>query len=177
GFTAVEQRQQVRVLEMCRDLDLGEEALDAEHRAELRVEHLQGHGAVMAGIVREKHGRHATPPDLAFYLVAVGDRDLELLEDSQREAREVVLQVVAWCSTRPGPIRNRSSTGWRSAPRPCSLCRYGSRCVPPGCQCWRAQDVSPEHPCKRAERLWCRECGCRRHVCRSQTWTSSKIPC
>src|SRR6266566_7282884 len=54
GFTAVEQRQQVRVLEMCRDLDLGEEALDAKHCAELRIEHLQGDGAVMTDVVREK---------------------------------------------------------------------------------------------------------------------------
>src|SRR5207302_5556751 len=83
GFTAVEQRQQVRVLEMCRDLDLGEEALDAEHRTELWIEQLQGHGAVMADVVREKHGRHAAPADLLFYLVAVGDRDLELLDDLQ----------------------------------------------------------------------------------------------
>src|SRR5438046_3093810 len=31
--------------------------------------------------------------------------------------------------------------------------RYGSRCLPPGCQCWRAQDLSPQHPRKSTERL------------------------
>ena len=37
GLARVEQRQQVRVLEVGRDLDLGEESLDAEDRAELRA--------------------------------------------------------------------------------------------------------------------------------------------
>src|SRR5438132_9408103 len=40
-LAGVEQRKEVRVLEVGGDADLAQKAFDAEHRAQLRVEHLQ----------------------------------------------------------------------------------------------------------------------------------------
>ena len=47
GLARVEQRQDVRVLQVRGDLDLREEALGAEHGGELGVQHLDGDLAVV----------------------------------------------------------------------------------------------------------------------------------
>ena len=66
----IEEREQVRVLESSRDLDLGEEALDAEDRAQLRLQQLERNPAVMPDVAREVHGRHPAGANLALDLVA-----------------------------------------------------------------------------------------------------------
>jgi hypothetical protein len=54
---------------------------------------------------------------------------------------------------------------------------YGPRCLPPRCQCWRTQNVSPKHPRARTERLSCPERGCSGHLCCLQARIPGKILC
>jgi hypothetical protein len=62
----------VRVLKVGGELDLLEEAPGAEHRGELRVEHLHRHEAAVADVAGEIDGGHAAPAELALGDVAVG---------------------------------------------------------------------------------------------------------
>ena len=71
-FTAVEQWQQVRMLQVCRHLDLSQESLDAEHGAEFRLQNLDGDLAVMTQVSREINRCHAASSDLAVDRVSVG---------------------------------------------------------------------------------------------------------
>src|SRR5436190_3422256 len=77
-LTGVEQGQQIRVLQVRRDSDLGEEALDAHHRRELGVENLERHQAIVLEIAREVDGGHAARADLAFDGVTIGEPAKEL---------------------------------------------------------------------------------------------------
>jgi hypothetical protein len=65
-LTAVEQWQQIRMLQVGRDLDLREEALDTKHRSKLRVEHFQSDTAIVSDVAREIDGRHAAAADLTL---------------------------------------------------------------------------------------------------------------
>ena len=73
----VEQRQDVRMLQAGRDLDLLEEALGADHRRQLGVQHLHRHLAVMARVRREIDGRHPAAAELALDRVSVGQRPFQ----------------------------------------------------------------------------------------------------
>src|SRR4051794_30932793 len=64
NLTAIEERQEIRMLEIRRDLDLGDEALGAEHGTELRVEDLERHLAIVLEIAGEVDGGHASGADL-----------------------------------------------------------------------------------------------------------------
>jgi hypothetical protein len=81
GLAGVEERQDVGVLELRSELDLLEEALGAEHRRELRVQHLDGHEPVVPHVLREPHGGHPTAAELALQRVTVGQRCLQLFDD------------------------------------------------------------------------------------------------
>ena len=80
GLAAVEQRQDVRMLQARRGADLGEEALAAERRAQVGVQHLDGDVAIVLEIVREVHGGHAALAELAVEAVAVGEGGGEAVE-------------------------------------------------------------------------------------------------
>ena len=58
-FAGVEQRQQVGVLEIGGDANLAQEALGAEHCAELGIEYLERDIPGMLDVPRQIHGRHA----------------------------------------------------------------------------------------------------------------------
>ena len=77
GLARVEQRQDVRVLEVGGELDLGQEPLGADHGRELRAQQLERDLAVVLQVLREVHRRHAAGADLTFDPVAVGERYLE----------------------------------------------------------------------------------------------------
>ena len=92
SLATVEQRQQIRMLQVRGDLDLAQEPLDAEHRAEFRLEHLEGDAPFMAQVARQVHGRHAAFADLAVNHVSIGERGSELVEGrdgNDRRLREV----------------------------------------------------------------------------------------
>ena len=60
------------MLQIGGDADLAEESFDAEHGAELGIEHLERDAAVVLDVAREVHGGHAAAPDLALDGVATG---------------------------------------------------------------------------------------------------------
>ncbi len=69
----VVQGQDVGMLQPRGDLDLAQEALGAELRGELRVEHLDRDRPMVLQILREEHRRHAPPTELTLDRVAVGE--------------------------------------------------------------------------------------------------------
>ena len=71
---AVEQRQDVRMLQRRRRLDLSEEAVAADHRGEIRVKDLDRDGTIVLQVVRGVDGRHAALPELALDAVAAFER-------------------------------------------------------------------------------------------------------
>ncbi len=71
GLARVEQRQDVRVLQVGRELDLGQEPLGADHRRELGPQHLERHPPVVADVLGQVDGRHAAGADLALEAIAV----------------------------------------------------------------------------------------------------------
>ena len=73
GFAAIEQRQEVGVLQIGGDLDLGEKPLYAEHCTELRLEHLERDVALVLDVVSEVDGRHAAFSELTLDGVAAGE--------------------------------------------------------------------------------------------------------
>src|SRR5215204_6869587 len=85
-FAGVEQRQEVRMLEVRGDTNLREKAVDAEGGAELRVEELQGDGAAVAEVAREVHGRHTAAADLSLDDVPVRDRRGQFAGDGHEGA-------------------------------------------------------------------------------------------
>ena len=58
-------------------LDLGEEALGADHRRELRAQHLERDLAGVLEVVGEVDGGHAAGAEFREDLVAVGERGAE----------------------------------------------------------------------------------------------------
>jgi len=76
---AIEQGQQIRMLQVRRDLDLAQEPLRAEDGAELRVEHLDRDVAIVFEIAREINGRHAAAAELAIDDVQPGERGVQVI--------------------------------------------------------------------------------------------------
>jgi hypothetical protein len=73
NLAGVMDRKDMGVLEASRDLDLAEESLRAEAGGELGVEHLEGHGAIVAEIERPEYRGHPAAAELALDAVAVGE--------------------------------------------------------------------------------------------------------
>jgi hypothetical protein len=68
----IEERQNVRVLQACRGLDLDHKPLGAEHGGELRFQNFDGDLAIVLDIVRDIHGRHSACAELSLEAVAIG---------------------------------------------------------------------------------------------------------
>ena len=60
--TRIDQRQDVRMLELCRDPDLAQEPLGADRGGELGLEHLDGDRPVVLEIVGQIDGGHPARP-------------------------------------------------------------------------------------------------------------------
>ena len=76
--------------QVCRRLDLGEKAIGAECRGELRIEDLERHVAIVPRIARQVDRRHAAVADLSFDLVPAGEGGRELL-DAVHEVYSLVI--------------------------------------------------------------------------------------
>jgi hypothetical protein len=61
----------VRVLQVGRELDLGQEPFGADHGGQLGTQHLEGDAAVVPHVLSEVDGRHAAGPDLPVETIAV----------------------------------------------------------------------------------------------------------
>jgi hypothetical protein len=66
GFARIEQRDEIRMLEVCRDLDLGEEALGAEYLTYFRLEDFQRDEPIMANVACAEYRGHPSRADLAL---------------------------------------------------------------------------------------------------------------
>ena len=84
----VEQREDVRMLQRRRRLDLGQEAIGANDGGELWAQHLHRDAAIVLEIVRQIHGRHAARAELALESIAIGER--------LNEARRGVFHMLSW---------------------------------------------------------------------------------
>jgi hypothetical protein len=80
-LAAVEERQDVRVRQVGRDLDLAQKALAPKRRGELGVQHLQRHRPPQLPVLRQVHHRHPPTPQLALEVVAVGQRRRQLVTE------------------------------------------------------------------------------------------------
>ena len=72
-FTRVEQRQNVRMLQIRRGLDLGQKPLGADDGGELGAQDLDRDLAVVLQILGEVHRGHAARAELPLDAVAVGE--------------------------------------------------------------------------------------------------------
>ncbi len=93
GRAGVEQRQDVRMLERRRRLDLDGEPLGAEHGGELRLEHLDRDLAIVLEVRGEVDGGHAAGAQLPLDSVAVGERGTQSIgwEGRRRHGHQATL--------------------------------------------------------------------------------------
>ena len=104
-FAGVDQAEDVGVLQVGDGLDLAEEPLGADHRRELRPQHLDRDLAVVLQVLGEIHRRHAALPQLPLDAVAVGEGGGERGRDRRH----------GWCKMlRRGWLRH-GGNGWLSA--------------------------------------------------------------
>ena len=68
------------MLQIGRELDLGQEPLGADHGGELGAQHLERHAAIVADVLRQVDGRHAAGADLTVQAIAVRQGGLEPAE-------------------------------------------------------------------------------------------------
>jgi hypothetical protein len=61
------------MLQVCCDLDFGEESLDAEDRAQLRVQNFQRNFTVVSDVAGEVHGCHAATSDFLVDRIPAGE--------------------------------------------------------------------------------------------------------
>ena len=86
GLARVEQREDVRVLEVGGGLDLGQEPLGAEDGGQLGAQDLERDLAVVPHVVRQVHRGHAAGAQLALDDVAVGEGGGEAAEGVRHES-------------------------------------------------------------------------------------------
>ena len=70
GFTGIEERQDVWMLQVGRDLDLGQEAFGSDHRSQLRLQDLESHLAIVLDVVGEIDRGHPAFAELTLDGVA-----------------------------------------------------------------------------------------------------------
>ena len=77
------QRENVRVMHLCDDMNLARKAVDSHRGAELRTEDLERDFTIVLDVAREIHHGHSTLADLAFDFIAAAERGRELHIDGQ----------------------------------------------------------------------------------------------
>jgi hypothetical protein len=77
GRARIEQREDVRVLQVGGEPNLGQEALGADHRRKLGPQNFQRHPPVVPNVVSHIHGRHAPGADLTLQPLSVGQGGLK----------------------------------------------------------------------------------------------------
>ena len=77
----LEQRHDVRVLQLGRDADLAQESLGADRGGDVGIEHLDGDLPLVAAVPREVDVRHAAAAELPLDDVAVAEGLLDVVEE------------------------------------------------------------------------------------------------
>ena len=86
GLAAVEQREDVRMLQARCGADLAQESFATKCHAEVGVQHLDGDITIVFEIVREVHGGHPAGAEFADHAIAVGDGGGETVERKGHDA-------------------------------------------------------------------------------------------
>jgi hypothetical protein len=102
------------MLEPRRGLDLAQEPFAPEHRAEIRVQHLDGDFALVAQVMRQVNRGHAARAELALDPVAAG----EGLRQAQRGVRHGFWHRPGESTRRYGGISRPASGRLARAARP-----------------------------------------------------------
>src|SRR4051794_22970605 len=76
----VEQRKDVRVLQIGGQLDLGQESLGTDHGGKLRTKHLERNLSVVPEVGRQVDGRHTAGADFSVQTIAFSQSGLEPAE-------------------------------------------------------------------------------------------------
>ena len=74
------QRQDVRVGELRRDLDLAQKSLRADRHRHVGTQHLDSDEPLVLEVAGQEHPGHAAASQLAFHGVATGERCAEIVE-------------------------------------------------------------------------------------------------
>jgi hypothetical protein len=80
GLARVEKRENVRVIQPCREGDLTKEPLGAKGGGELGPERFQGNGAVVLEIMGQLDRGHPAPSELAVHAVTLGQGSVQPIE-------------------------------------------------------------------------------------------------
>src|SRR5688572_10008928 len=78
-LTGIEERKNVRMLQVRRGLDLGEKPLSANYRGKLRPQHLESDLAVVAQVVRQIDVRHSPCAQFPLYGIASREGGVQLV--------------------------------------------------------------------------------------------------
>ena len=87
-LAGIVQREDVRVRQLTRDLNLSLETLGAERSGKVRVKHLDRHVAIHPHVTCGENRRHAAPTYLAIDIVAIAKGSFQ--------AREELTQGCIW---------------------------------------------------------------------------------
>ena len=99
-LAAVDQPQDMRVLQVGDGPDLAQESLGADHGRQLRPQHLDRDLAIVLEVLGEVHRRHAALAQLPLDAVAVGERGGKAvgLVDHYVRSESAVRSAIAWSS-------------------------------------------------------------------------------
>jgi len=100
-FPGIDECENVRVLELCREADLSQKPLGAEHGGKLGPQHLERDRAVVLEISGEVDRGHAAAAKLALDRVAVGERCLQT-ENRIDHRRRLLRERGPYNGDRPG---------------------------------------------------------------------------
>ncbi len=89
GRTRIEERQDVRVLELRCNLDLAEKPLGTNDGGQLRAEHLERHLAMMFEVLGEVYDCHSAAAQFAAKPVPIGDRGAQAIRQLGQWRRSV----------------------------------------------------------------------------------------
>ena len=71
GFPGIVERQDMRMIQVGGDLDLGQEPFGTDNRSQLRLQDLEGHLAVVLDVLGQVHGGHPALTQLTLDGIAV----------------------------------------------------------------------------------------------------------
>ncbi len=114
GGARIDQAEDVRMLEPGGDLDLGEEAIAANHGAQLGMEDLDGDLAAVLQVFGEIHRGHAALAQLAVEAVTIGEgarsgagRRCSIAAPAQRCRNRFSVTTIAWAGPTNGCNRKK----------------------------------------------------------------------
>ncbi len=123
GLARIDERQDVRVLELRGEADLAQKPLGAEHRGELGPEHLEGDEPVVLEVCGEIDRGHPAAAELALDRVAAREGSPETFEEVGQGIHSVTPALAYGAGERP------ARAGIALAPSSCAPCHPFGYCI------------------------------------------------